>query len=294
MDGRVDRVGLGLFVAYSVLAGGNAVGVRFSNRELDPFWGATFRFGTAAVLMFVLMFVLGQRMPRGRALVGAVVYGLLAFGGAFAFAFYALVELEAGFGQILLSIVPLVTLVLAAVQRIERLRAVALVGALVSLAGVVAMSGLRFQDALPLPSILAGIGSAFCFAQASITIKQFPESHPISVNAVGMAAGTAFLGVLTLIAGNEIVLPKQADTWWAMAYMVLVGSIAVFSLFVALLERWEVTRANYGFVVIPIVTVWVSAWLLNEPITIGLVLGGALVLTGVYLGALRQPTTAGS
>ncbi len=291
MDGRLDRAGLRLFLAYSVLAGGNAVGVRFSNRELDPFWGATFRFGTAAVLMLVLMAVLGHRIPRGRALAGAALYGLLAFGGAFAFAFYALVELEAGFGQILLSVVPLVTLLLASAQKLERLKGSAVAGALISLAGVVVMSGLGFQGSLPLPSILAGIGSAVCFAQASLTIKRFPESHPIVVNAVGMAAGAVFLGLVTLVAGDDIALPQQSDTWWAIVYMVLIGSIAVFSIYVALLERWEASRANYGFVIIPIVTVLVSAWLLDEPISIGLAFGGALVLAGVYLGALRRPAT---
>lgn len=293
MEGRIDRVGLGLFVAYSVLAGGNAVGVRFSNRELDPFWGATFRFGTAAILMLILMFALGHRIPRGRVLAGATLYGVLVFGGAFAFAFYALVELEAGFGQILLSIVPLITLILAATQRLERLRAVAVAGALISLAGVVAMSGLSLQGQIPLSSILAGVGSAVCFAQASITIKRFPESNPIVVNAVGMVAGAVFLALLTLIAGDDIKLPTQPETWWAVAYMVLIGSIAVFSTYVALLERWDASRANYGFVVIPIVTVLVSAWLLDESITAGLVSGGALVLIGVYLGALRQPKPTG-
>jgi drug/metabolite transporter (DMT)-like permease len=153
------------------------------------------------------------------------------------------------------------------------------------------MSGLSLQGSLPLTSVLAGVGSAVCFAQASLTIKRFPELHPIVVNAVGMAAGAVFLAAVTVIAGNEVVLPAQSDTWWAFAYMVLVGSIAVFSIYVALLERWEASRANYGFVVIPIITVLVSAWLLDEPITIGLVFGGALVLAGVYLGALRQPTT---
>jgi len=291
VDGKSDRTGLVLFVLYAVLAGGNAVGVRFSNQELDPFWGAAFRFGIAAGLMLLMMLFLGHRIPGGRALLGAGLYGLLAFGGAFAFAFYALVELEAGFGQILLSIVPLVTVLLAAAQRVERLRTVALLGAFLSFGGVVVMSGLTGQGSVHLPSILAGIGSAVCFAQASITIKRFPKSHPIAVNAVGMTVGALFLGGLTVVTGNEVVLPRQADTWWAVVYMVVVGSIAVFTLYVALLERWDASRANYGFVLIPIVTVLVSAWLLDEQITSGLALGGALVLIGVYVGALRQATT---
>jgi drug/metabolite transporter (DMT)-like permease len=47
-------------------------------------------------------------------------------------------------------------------------------------------------------------------------------------------------------------------------------------------------------VLIPIVTVLLSAWLDDEPIGLGLVLGGSLVLAGVYVGALRpapEPAT---
>ena len=286
-----DRVAWLTFLAYSLLAGGNAVGVRFSNQELDPFWGATLRFSLAAVLMLVVMVVLGHRIPKGRALMGAALYGLFAFGGAFAFAFYALVELEAGFGQILLSLVPLVTLLLAVLQRLETLTASAVLGAVLAVAGVVIMSGTAFGEDLPVLSVLAAVGSAACFAQASITIKRFPDSHPIVVNAVGMTVGALFLAGLTAVTSTTVQLPQQADTWWAMIYMVIVGSGIVFSLYVALLERWDASRANYGFVVIPIATVLISAWLLDEAITIGLLLGGLLVFAGVYFGALRPTST---
>jgi hypothetical protein len=40
-------------------------------------------------------------------------------------------------------------------------------------------------------------------------------------------------------------------------------------------------------VLIPVVTVLLSAWIDDEPIGAGLVLGGLLVLAGVYAGALR-------
>lgn len=288
MDGRSDRIALITFGAYSVLAGGNAVGVRFSNLELDPFWGATLRFGLAAVLMLGVMVVTGHRLPTGRALLGASLYGLLAFGGAFAFAFYALVELEAGFSQILLSIVPLVTLLLAVLQRLERMRSSSLFGALLAVSGVALMSGMTLKGPVPVLSVFAALGSAVCFAQASLTVKRFPAVHPITQNAVGMSVGAVFLAVLTLVAGNQIVLPQQAATWWALVYMVVIGSGVVFTLYVVVLRYWAASRANYGFVIIPIVTVLASAWLLDEQITIGLVGGGVLVVAGVYFGALRH------
>ncbi len=293
MDGRAERIALVTFLGYSVLAGGNAVGVRFSNQELDPFWGATLRFGLAALLMLTVMVVLGHRFPAGRALLGAALYGLLAYGGAFAFFFYALVELESGFGQILLSIVPLVTLLLAVTQRLERLRRSSVVGALLAVTGVAFMSGLTLEGPVPILSILAAFGSAVCFAQAAITVKRFPPVHPIVINAVGMTVGAIFLALLTLIAGNEVRLPQQASTWWAVVYMAVIGSGVVFTLYVVVLRYWDASRANYGFVIVPIVTVLISAWLLDEQLTFGLLGGGALVLAGVYLGALRQGQLTG-
>ena len=56
-------------------------------------------------------------LPRGRALLGACVYGALIFGGAFSFTYFALVRIHAGLGQTILALVPLATLLLAVLQK---------------------------------------------------------------------------------------------------------------------------------------------------------------------------------
>ena len=63
-------------------------------------------------------------------------------------------------------------------------------------------------------------------------------------------------------------------------------------LYLYVLRRWVASRAAYSFVLIPIVTVVLSAWLDDEPLGLGLLLGGALVLAGVYVGALRTQEDA--
>ena len=84
-----------------------------------------------------------------------------------------------------------------------------------------------------------------------------------------------------------MVLPSRAETWVALAYLVPVGSVLVFVLYLVVLKHWEASRAAYAFVLIPFVTVVLSAWLLDEPVGLSLLLGGALILLGVYIGALR-------
>jgi drug/metabolite transporter (DMT)-like permease len=288
-----DTTALLAFVAGTVLAGGNAVGVRVSNRELDPLWGAGLRFALAAALLGAVMAAMRLPVPHGRALLGVVLYGALIFGGAFSFAYYALVHIHAGLGQTLLALVPLATLLLAVLYRQERLHLAAVVGTVLSVAGVGVVSGISGREAIPPLSLLAVLGAVFCFAQATVLVRQFPAVHPVTTNAVGMAVGATILIGLAFVLEQAIVLPERGATWLALAYMVLLGSGPVFVLYVVVVRLWNASRAAYSFVVIPLVTVVLSAWIDDEPIGAGLVFGGLLVLAGVYVGAIR-PATRGA
>jgi len=282
-----ERVALASFVVGSILAGGNAVGIRFSNRELAPLWGAGLRFSLAAALLIAVMAALRLAFPRGRALAGAVVFGALNFGAAFALAYYALVRMHAGFGQILLALVPLATLLLAVVWRQERLRTGAVAGSVLALTGVALMSRAPLEQDVPPLSLLAAIGSALCFAQAAVLVRRFPPVHPVTINALGMTTGGALLVLGSIVADEPIALPERAATWAAIAYLVAVGSVVVFVLYLVVIRQWGASRAAYTFVVIPFVTIVLSGWLDDEPVGPGLLLGGLLVLSGVYVGALR-------
>jgi drug/metabolite transporter (DMT)-like permease len=284
-----ERIALGAFLVASVLAGGNAVGVRFSNRELDPLWGAGFRFALATVLLAALMAALGLALPRGRAFAGAVLYGGLNFGVAFALVYYGFVEVHAGLGQTLLAVVPLATLLLAVLQRQERLRAAGIVGSLLALIGIAVLSRAPLREEVPLLSLLAILAAALCFAQAAIVVRRFPPVHPLTMNAVGMGTATVLLVVGSVAVGETIALPEQGETWAALAYLVVVGSVVVFSLYIVVLRYWSASRTSFTFVLVPVFTVLLSAWLDNEPVRASLLLGGSLVIAGVYVGALRSP-----
>ncbi|MET9322682.1 DMT family transporter [Streptomyces sp. NPDC003038] len=279
--------GLAAFVGCSLVSGGNAVGVRFSNRELDPLWGASLRFGAAAVVLLAVMAVMRLAVPRGRALAGAVLYGVLNFGVTFALAYYALVRVHAGLGQTLLALVPLVALLLAVAQRQERLRRSALAGTLIAVAGVALASRAPLQADVPLLSLLAVLGAVLSFAEATVLVHRLPPVHPVTMNAVGMTAATALLCAGSFAVGDAWRLPERTATWWALAYMVVAGSVLTFVLYLTVVRRWGASRAAHVFVVVPVVTIVLSAWLDDEELTAGLLLGAPLVMLGVYLGALR-------
>jgi drug/metabolite transporter (DMT)-like permease len=287
MSDRGNRVALVCFLGYAILAGGNALSVRYCNRELAPLWGAGLRFALASLLLLGLVLASRQAMPRGRALVGAALFGFFMFGASFALFYWGLVYVHAGQGQTILALVPLATLLIAAVIGQERLRVANIAGTVLALAGVGLMASAPLQADVPITRVLAVIGSAFCFAMGAVTVRRFPPVHPAVLNTVGMATGAVFLLVGSLIRGETWALPERTETWIALAYAIPIGSVMVFVLYAIVLRYWHASRAAYGFVSIPVVAIILGAWLDNEPINAGHIIGGIVVLGSVYFGALR-------
>ena len=71
-----------------------------------------------------------------------------------------------------------------------------------------------------------------------------------------------------------------------MVYLVVPGSLAVFWLFVFVLRRWTASAVSFEFLLIPLATIPFSALLTGEVITPLMLVAGAIILAGVYLGAL--------
>jgi drug/metabolite transporter (DMT)-like permease len=287
LTGSGSRLVTLAFVVETLCAGGNAVAIRYSNRELAPLFGAGLRFALAALLIVGLLLARRQALPRGKDLVGAMWFGLFQFAGAFGFGYYALVSIHAGLGQTLLALVPLATLLLAVAHGQERLHRNAVLGALLGVGGIGLISFDPARGAIPPLALLAVLASVLCFAQSLIIVRRLPPMHPVALNAVGTVTGSVVLLGVSLLLGEPQALPERRATWVALGYVVVIGSVVVFLLHVWIAQQWTASRAAYVKVTTPLVTLALSAWLDQEPVTGGLLLGGALVLGGVYLGALR-------
>jgi drug/metabolite transporter (DMT)-like permease len=269
-----------------VLIAGNVVAIRFTNRELPPFWGAGTRFAVASTLFFVYVLIRHLSLPRGRGLVGSLLFGALQFGIGFALGYWALLEVPAGLASVILASVPLFTLLFAFAARLEPLRVRGVVGSLAAMGGIAFMFGERAGKDIPPAFLLAAVATAACFALVPVVVKLFPQVHLATMNAVGMLTGALMLLGLSLAFSEAAVIPKDPVTWAAQLYLVLPGSIGVFVLFLFLLKRWTASRVSYQTVLTPVVVIGLSSWLLGEPLTGGLFLGGTLVIVGVYVGAL--------
>lgn len=283
----VDGLTLAAFLVAVVMLGANWVGIRFSNRELPPFWGAALRFAIATAVLFAIVAVRGIALPRGRALLGAILYGIGQYFAIFALLYWALVAAPAGMTSVIFATLPLWTLFLAAAAGFERLQAMNIAGALIAVAGLAVIFSSELSADVPLVRVGAILGAAFFGGAVGVTVKAFPRTHPIATNAVGVLVGTALLVVVSRIVGETWTLPQQTTTWLAVGYLVL-SSVVAFNVLTWVILRWTPSAAAYGAVLGPIVTVVLATVLAGETFGPGFFAGAVVVGVGVYLGAIAK------
>lgn len=285
MPVQPGRLVTGVFALVVLVGGGNFVAVRFSNRELAPFWGAGLRFLLAAALLLALARLAGWPLPRGRALQGALLYGVLGLGASYAFMYWGLLEAPAALASIVIALVPLETLIFASAFGLERIRRRGVIGAAIALAGTAVVFGDQLR-AVPPGSVLAMLGGSACIAASTVAAKRFPRVHPVPMNGVAMLPGVALLLTLSLAAGESRSLPSRPEVILAFAYLVLVGSTVLFIGFLYVLQRWTASATSYATLLMPLVTIAIGRLLAGETVSVQFLAGAALILAGVYLGVL--------
>lgn len=273
------------FAAAVALGGTNFLAVRFSNRELEPFWGAGLRFSLAALIFAAIVTALRMQWPRGRDLLLAGLYGVCSFALSYAFMYWALVRVTAGMATVVLAVVPLVTLLLAAAQRLEPLNRRTVLGSLLALGGIV-LATAGPEEVLPVSGLLAMLAAALALGQSVILSKRVSGNHPAMTNAVGLATGAPLLLGLSALTGEQWVLPSQPEVVWSLAYLVTFGSVGLFVLVLLVVRQWTASATSYMFVLFPVVTMLLGTWLADEPLTTRGVLGAGVVMSGVWFGAL--------
>lgn len=281
-----DKTTMMAFLGVVLIGGFNFVAVRFSNEGFDPFFGAGMRFLVASLLLFGAVIARRIPWPTRTQLKGTLLYGVFGFGIAYALAYLALVRLPSAVAAVLMGAVPLITLFLAVGHRVERFSWRGVAGGVVAIAGIVVMVGTPSDEPIAIGALIAMLGAAVGAAESGVIVKRFPIGHPMATNAVAMFSGSLLLLVLSRASGEEWSLSVGGATWAALAYLIVMGSIALFGLYLFTLKRWSASGVSYMFVLTPIVAAISGSVLAEENLAPSIIAGGVIVLAGVYLGAL--------
>jgi drug/metabolite transporter (DMT)-like permease len=274
-------------VTACLLGGTAAVATRYVLPETDALTVTFLRNGGAMALMLCLALATTRVRIRGADLPVVLGLGIVQFGLMQLLFVSAFHYMPAARGALVLSTMPIQTLILAALLRREQLTPLKVLGGLLAFAGVAVALGDR--AAASGPEVWKGdllmFGSAFCGALynvlASIGLRKYPA---VSVIAVQLPAGVAAIFVALLVTGDVTAITRLSlNAWLIIIYLMSLGGVLSFYLWIWALERIAPTSVAITITVNPISAAVLGAVLLGEPITLHMMIGLVGVVAGIIL-----------
>lgn len=149
--------------------------------------------------------------------------------------------------------------------------------------GVLLLPGSRPQGVSLLPALTV-VGASVLWSVGSFQASRVSLPTYSLVTAVGqMAAGGTALVVLGLARGERVPRAFDASAFWALAYLVVFGSVVAFTAYSWLLGVAPVSQvATYAYVN-PVVAVVLGAVLVGEDLTVSSVVGGLITVVAVVV-----------
>jgi drug/metabolite transporter (DMT)-like permease len=276
------------FAAVYLIWGSTYLTIRIAIETMPPFLMAGARFILAGALLYAFMRRPGTDRARitGRHGLSALIIGaclLLAGNGIVT---WGEQYVASGLVALIVATVPLWMALFAPLFGGSRVRWSAALGVAIGLAGVVLLlrpggaAPTEWQTfAVPLSPLLWALGSLY--AQRAPMPRQ-----ALTATAMEMVAGGALLFVVGL-AGGELgrvhLAAISAASWWAFAYLVLVGALVGYSAYIWLLHNVSSSAASTYAYVNPLVAVILGAIVLGERVTGLTLVAGAMILIAVAL-----------
>ena len=265
-----------LLIAVSAASFGTlAIFGRFLYADgLDTFTMLFLRFGIAALLMAVILFVRGETFPRGKILLQLVGMGALGYVGQSFSYLTAIQYASAGLVALLLYLYPMFVIILR--EQVTWIKVAALVLALIGTALTVDPAGGQLRG------ILLAICAALIYSVYIIVgTNVMKHVSPVQSSMVIFASAGAVYG--TLMAVNGVHLPASGSGWLGIVGIVLIATVIPVVTFLAGLERIGPTNAAMLSTLEPVVTVLLAAWIFDERLKPMIMLGGGLILIAVIL-----------
>ncbi len=248
---------------------------------------AWLRVAFGALALVLLGRAMGVTPPTGRArwrdlaiasiLANAVPFTLLA---------WATEHIATGLTAVLNASTPLFTALAAALYLQERLGRLQAFGLVVGFAGVAIAAGFGGRDLADssLLGALAAVAAGACYGASFAFMRRHLVDIPPLAAATGqLLVGAALLAPLAIVTSVVDRFDPTPTRALAVVLLGVVGTGVAYVLNYRLLAELGPTKTSLTTYIIPVVAIVLGVVVLNEPFSLRIVVGGAVIAVGVAL-----------
>ncbi len=275
--------------------------IRVGVGEVPPFLFCAMRFLAAGLLVYGWAIARGERNPSGRQWISVFLLAFLIFAVDYGLLFWAEQRVPSGIAAVMLATIPaFMALAEIAILRTQRLTARLAAALLTGMAGVAilmirpidlerlgALGSLGKLGGAPIDTAgaVALIIGALSWSVASALSRKLPlPASKVMSSGAQMLAGGVMLAAIAAARGELAEFHARdvsGAAWFALLYLIFLGSIAGFTAYVWLLHHESPTKVGTYAYVNPVVAVVLGYFLGGEALGARTVVGGLCVLTSV-------------
>jgi drug/metabolite transporter (DMT)-like permease len=281
---------LGAFAGIYLIWGTTYLAIALAIRTVPPFISGVARFIVAAVVMFAWL-----RWRTAKPLAGvnvslALFCGVLLSGIGNGFVIWAQQGIPSGIAALIVTAVPVIVLIIDWAFFAKRAPTKqALAGTAIAIAGVAAivLHTRTLAGHAQLLHLLAMLAAVVGWSFGTLLQKRAATAQTVlSFTCVQMFGGGMFQFVMSLLDGEWRRFDVQAvslQSWLAIAYLIVFGSLIALNCYLWLLTRVPAQKVTTYALVNPVVALVLGSVVLGERVTPLAATSAALVLIGVAL-----------
>jgi len=269
--------------------------IRMAIHGMPPLLMGAIRFTTAGLLMLIWCIIKGEKIFIWRSLINSAIVGILLLGIGNGIVIWVEQTLPSAMVAILVSAAPIWFVLLDRQNWAINFKSRSTItGLIIGFIGVILLFGEQLDGMLTgndvslkiFPMLLLIIGS-MSWSGGSLYAKHHPSEGSAAVNVAWqmIIAGLLFIPGSLLnreFTGlNFALIPGQS--WFALLYLILFGSIAAFSAYVWLLKVRSATQVSTYAYVNPVIAVILGVIFADEHITVLQITGLVVILGSVLL-----------
>jgi len=288
---RSSRLDWLLFVLLGFFWGSSYLFIKIGvEAGLPPFTLITLRLLFGFILLATVVAIAREPLPRDPKTYGhLIVMGAVNIAIPFSLITWAELTVDSSLAAILTAPVPLFVIVIAAIfLRDERITINRLAGLAVGFVGVAILVG--FDPAEVAAGDLAGeialIGATLSYACGAVYARRNIHGlRPMIPAVFQVGFALTMVSVLAFVFERpiDVVSRITPEALFAVVWLGILGSGLAYLLFFRTLGRWGATRTSMVAYLLPVFGIALGVYFRNEPLTIPLLVGTALVIGGVAL-----------
>lgn len=286
-----------VWLLLCVIWGSTWLFIKLGLSDLPPLTFAGIRFVIACAILFALIRARNIPLPASRRdwLLLAIT-GVLSFSLNYGLLFWGEQYISSGLAALLQATIPAFGLVFAHFHLPhERMTWSKTFGVALGVFGVAVIfsNQLTIAGEKALAGCVALVLSSVFVAYSNVLVKAYGRKLEPAI----LAAGQMFFGLIPLLL---IGIPLEGNPFnfrWSplavvsLLYLAVIGSVIAFLLYYWLVHNMDVTKTMLIALVTPVVAVALGMVVLGEDLSWRTIAGGAMIMTGIGLIALRRAKT---